>query len=129
MESGMSAENTEAGAVGPMTLFVVVGTCGEYSDRREWLARAFCEEKTAQTFADRLKHDGTAIYAKKAAVGRYTSEADEIEKTALDPKYDDDYTGPPDYTVAPVPLGLPSSPTGETAPSQERADSDTTQPR
>jgi hypothetical protein len=32
------------------TIFVVVGSVGEYSDRREWCARAFPTEAAAQDF-------------------------------------------------------------------------------
>lgn len=30
------------------TIYVVYGTCGEYSDRREWTVRAYTSERAAQ---------------------------------------------------------------------------------
>jgi hypothetical protein len=31
-------------------IYVVVGTCGQYSDRQEWCARAFAEKAEADAF-------------------------------------------------------------------------------
>jgi hypothetical protein len=71
-----------------MNIFIVIGTTGEYSDRDEWMVKAFDTESSAKEFERACQ-----------------KEANEIEKTykhrwdipkgahSLDPKFSQDYTG------------------------------------
>lgn len=74
------------------TIYVVLGTTGEYSDRMEWVVRAFRNEKTAQDQVEFLTEKWAAL---KAGLERYTDEYRNAEKamTEWDPNFYEDYTG------------------------------------
>lgn len=77
-------------------LYVVVGTCGEYSDRSEWLVCWFDTEHAARDFA---------AGAKRVADDLVATGVDRWEMShPINPGFRSDYTGT-DYTVARVPRG------------------------
>ncbi len=45
------------------TIYVVVGSAGEYSDRNEWLVRAFDDEEAAKAFVLRATDKARELYA------------------------------------------------------------------
>ena len=69
------------------TIYVVFGTTGEYSDRRDWPVKAFVNEAKAQ----QLVLDATRI-AKEMEAKEWRS-YDSKEKNIFDPNMDMDYTG------------------------------------
>ena len=72
-------------------IYVVEGNCGEYSDRCNWLVKAFSKEKDAIEFRDKLeslmeKHGFKTGSKYSNTIGR-----DEVKE--LDPQFQQDYTG------------------------------------
>ena len=47
------------------TIYVVVGSAGEYSDRNEWLVRAFDDEEAAKAFVLRASDKARELYAER----------------------------------------------------------------
>jgi hypothetical protein len=84
-----------------MEIYVVMGTCGEYSDRQEWTVAAYDDKTLAEKHADLAT---TAAHLGKTQVPRY----DNYGPNPYDPKMLCDYTGT-DYYVLSVPFktGLP----------------------
>lgn len=73
-------------------IFVVCGTTGEWSDRTEWLTRAFSSEKEAKTYISTLE----STYRSFPPGPWYNRENhEELEKAmeVLDPRFQEDYTG------------------------------------
>lgn len=77
------------------TVFVVVGTTGEYSDRTEWLVAAYADDEKAKTHAQLAKAKAAELFLR-----RHDSNCPSNE---YDADYRTDYTGT-DYTVAAVPV-------------------------
>lgn len=70
-------------------LFVVIGTTGEYSDRSEWLVRAFKREADARTYVE-------ALQDRRKQLPQRDWENDLAIEAAMrefDPQYSEDYTG------------------------------------
>lgn len=44
-----------------MNIYVVMGSCGEYSDHTEWPVKAFDTEAGAQTFVERCTEEGNRV--------------------------------------------------------------------
>lgn len=87
-------------------MFIVIGTTGEYSDRKEWLVAAYWEQDKATEHAARAKRRTAEI------VGRFDGrwealdakmDGDAEAANQWDKDWDSDYTGT-DYVVAEVPL-------------------------
>ena len=74
------------------TIYVVLGSTGEYSDRSEWLVKAFPSLEGAENFV-------TFLTAKRQEVGlpKHALDWDDVTveaaMQAFDPKYSEDYTG------------------------------------
>lgn len=77
-------------------IYVVTGTCGEYSDRDEWAVRAFTSEARAQEFV----LCATEAAREKQGTKRYASH---LRRTAVDPRARFNYTGT-SYSYQAVPL-------------------------
>lgn len=94
--------SVETGPLAPMaTVFVVVGSTGEYSDRSEWMVRAFLNRGAAEALVLRL-----AAWCDVRQCGE--NAADIVrpdEKPAEDPGFRCDYTGTR-YSVAECPIDL-----------------------
>lgn len=69
-----------------MEIYVVVGTTGEYSDRREWAVKAFSNEDRAKDFVLEATKIAKELFVSKK---RYS---DDME-SPLDPEIQMDYTG------------------------------------
>lgn len=70
-----------------MTIWVVMGTTGEYSDRREWPVRAFKRKKEAEELITAATQKAHEIFV----VGpRYRWKTDD---NPFDPHMEMDYTG------------------------------------
>lgn len=63
------------------TIYVVIGTRGEYSDRSEWPARAFMDETRARDYAERAKINGRDL------ASCYSSYADGPEPYLTGPEW------------------------------------------
>jgi len=93
------------------TIYVVSGTCGEYSDRSEWTVKAFTTRESANAFADRLVATMQELGARRVrnepgwVFPERFSAPQKIHDAmgALDPSFSTDYTGT-SYTVYPVDL-------------------------
>ena len=70
-----------------MTIYVVQGSTGEYSDHIEWLVKAYADEKQAQTHVVLAQARANELYA---GVPRYY---DIKGKNEHDPEMQTDYTG------------------------------------
>lgn len=79
-------------------LHVVIGSTGEYSDRSEWLVRAFRDEAAAREWAEKAATRAKEIEAVRGS--RYDVDPDSNE---FDPHMTMDYTGT-SYYVQDVPL-------------------------
>lgn len=78
-----------------MKIYVVCGVTGEYSDRYEWLTRAFVDEKVAQLYITTLENTYRTFSQDNCGYQRETEEMEELNRIMreLDPKFDEDYTG------------------------------------
>lgn len=93
------------------TIYVVSGSCGECSDRREWTVKAFTTRESADAFADRLVGTMQELGARRVRGGTgwvFPDRFSALQKIhdamcALDPSFSTDYTGT-EYTVYPVDL-------------------------
>ena len=79
------------------TIFVVVGTTGEYSDRSEWLVVAYWRESDARAHAEAAKK----WYLENSADKHWTEMGH--SRNPYDPGMRCDYTGT-DWTVTEVPF-------------------------
>ncbi len=90
-----------------MSLFVVVGTTGEYSDRSEWIVAAYWDQEKALEHAARARRRTAEIAASYGINYLDLLKAKDTKDPAVtnvwDPNWSHDYTGT-DYTVAEVPL-------------------------
>lgn len=81
-------------------IYIVEGNCGEYSDRVNWLVKAFHNEDAAIKFKEKLMSICNKYGATVGAV-----EGEEKNKIReLDPQFQSDYTGTI-YFVLNVELG------------------------
>jgi len=88
-------------------VWIVFGSTGEYSDRREWPVRGFIDKARAEAFefaatrwardhSKRLKgHECDDCYS----AAKNFRQCGEDEKSPHDPDYSRDYTGTDYYTV------------------------------
>lgn len=86
------------------TIYVVIGTCGEYSDRNEWLVAAYVSEGAAAQRVVDCERESKIMDAVAKEHTRYGDEFEEAKKlNVADPNYRSDYTGTK-YTLAPIEL-------------------------
>ena len=72
-----------------MKVYVVFGSTGEYSDRREWIVCGFLDEKRAQERVVLASHRANELFVKyKNTYWDATK-----EKNEYDDRFDMDYTG------------------------------------
>lgn len=81
-------------------MFVVMGTTGEYSDRKEWLVCAYENETLARTHAEEAQKAAARLTVQ---YGHYHRIELDDDAKKWDADMDFDYTGT-DYTVVEVPL-------------------------
>jgi hypothetical protein len=86
----LATREVEPSAARERTIYVVRGTTGEYSDRTEWLTRAFDYEADAVAFCDFL-----ALERQKLPPNESWQDGQDIEAAmrAFDPGFSEDYTG------------------------------------
>lgn len=77
-----------------MLIQVVMGSTGEYSDRSEWIAKAFRTKSEAEEYI-RLLEETYRQFSGNYGYTRGDEEAVRLERTiqALDPHFHEDYTG------------------------------------
>lgn len=88
-------------------IFVVMGSCGEYSDRREWPVAWYANEQDAIAHSARAAEDAKRIERELSAmdVGWYEVEGTPRQpKNTYDPGMKWDYTGAGYYHMR-VPAG------------------------
>lgn len=83
-----------------MTIFIVFGTTGEYSDRTEWPVKAFRDEQRAKDFVELLTSKSREIYSEDNHSFKYWSEVAKHSKIPEDPNFRLDYTGTSYYYVS-----------------------------
>lgn len=71
------------------TLYVVTGTTGEYSDRSEWLVRAYLSETEAEAHAEKAGAKAAELFATRSNKYRSPPEG----SNEHDPRMQMDYTG------------------------------------
>lgn len=114
LEHGRSVEEVERGqaAMTHRSVWLVVGTCGEYSDRSEWVVAAYFDKALAERHADLAMEEERRLLRAWEVSGRevydfrYDSIHDRPEEKAMrvnrfDLKAQRDYTGT-DYHAAEV---------------------------
>lgn len=90
-------------------IYVVMGSCGEYSDHQEWAVRAFYKEKDAQEHVlllDSTWREAKVKYAQEHGGYDYyfgSGWSDDDWKHPHDPGFTHDHTGT-NYYVMEVPL-------------------------
>ena len=103
------------------SVWLVIGVCGEYSDRSEWVAAAYFDRALAERHADLASEEEQRLLAAHMSAGgdeyefRYRTEQ---YPNRYDAKVQRDYAGT-DYHAAAVcdlRLSLPESETGASAP-------------
>lgn len=82
-----------------MSIFVVMGTCGEYSDRNEWAVMAYFSEAKAQEHVVNADRRAKELYATHESRWQIAGGANQF-----DPNMQTDYTGT-SYFIYTVPLG------------------------
>lgn len=132
LEHGRTLEEVERGqaAMAHASVWLVIGTCGEYSGRSEWVVAAYFDKALAERHADLAMEEERRLFAAWVAAGHEDyefrhPEFDPPELQAMrvnryDPKVQRDYTGT-DYHAAEVcelRLSLPESTTGASTPVQ-----------
>jgi len=90
-------------------IYIVMGSTGEYSDKSEWLVKAFDSEDAAESFAHHLNDNLVSLGVCKYQdpnFNTYYENRDLIEKTMRqqDPEFQLDYTGT-NYIVVAVERG------------------------
>ena len=75
-------------------VFVVMGQCGEYSDKREWPVAAFAVKEVAEAF-----EFGCTQWAKKNALAWDDQPYKNRVAPAHDPSFSTDYTSTDYYTM------------------------------
>jgi hypothetical protein len=88
-------------SVAERTIYIVCGRTGEYSDRNEWLTRAFTTEEDAKDYVAFLTRKRQEL----GPAGSDVADIDALENAmrAFDPEYSEDYTGT-SWFVSPVTL-------------------------
>jgi hypothetical protein len=78
-----------------MTIYVVMGSTGEYSDHDEWMVKAFTSEVAAQRFVQECDLEAKRIDAVVEAAGWYFTYVRDnpAAQSACDPRFRRDYTG------------------------------------
>lgn len=90
-----------------MIIYLVLGDCGEYSDRRDWIVCAFYDEEQAKGRVEELRVELERIHSElhiaehewirldgDFAVHRLNDESKvETKLATLDPHFRSDYTG------------------------------------
>lgn len=74
-------------------IWIVSGATGEYSDRTEWLVKAFCTEKRAADFVDKLDDYMRKEKAKFGPNIGWDNRSAIAENNPYDPNMRMDYTG------------------------------------
>ena len=85
------------------TIYVVLGSTGEYSDRGEWLSKAFHTEAEARAFVAFLTEKRQQIAVDHVRLDWELRSGVEEKMRAFDPNYQEDYTGTR-WFVSPVEL-------------------------
>lgn len=78
-----------------MTVHIVFATCGEYSDRMEWMVAAYTDETMAKTHATLAN-----TWSKEHGSDWYRAPYTNRLVCPFDEHYRADYTGGADYSVA-----------------------------
>lgn len=78
-----------------MTIYVVFGTTGEWSDRIEWPVKAFADEAKARHLVEQASAEARAIFARRKS--RYAP--GDNETNPYDPTMLMSYTGTSYYVV------------------------------
>lgn len=81
-----------------MTVWIVMGTTGEYSDHTVWTVKGFLSQRRAEVFALAAKQEADRLIAESGE--RYISHGE--AKHSLDPDFRSDYTGTDYYVTRPV---------------------------
>ncbi len=84
------------------TIYVVMGTTGEYSDRTEWPVLAYLSKPQAEEHVEKASARARELFALRG--GRYMTNNPEVNEH--DPSFTMDYTGTT-YYVMPVNVGEP----------------------
>lgn len=84
-----------------MKIYVVFGTSGEYSDRREWPVKAFKSKEQAEVLVINATQEANRIFS--ANGDKYYDWDNEKDPNKYDPEMDMDYTGA-SYYIAEVEL-------------------------
>lgn len=79
------------------TIFIVVGTTGEYADAHSWNVRAFTELTKAQVYARGCEEYANDVQLKYPYFSRGDARKEAIKKSP-DPRCQIDYTGT-EYTI------------------------------
>lgn len=75
-------------------VFIIEGNTGEYSDRTNWLVKAFLDEEAAQNFARELTSKLEELGLDVGCCGDWEErEVKSKEMKKLDPWFQNDYTG------------------------------------
>ena len=128
---GRTLEEVERGqaAMAHASVWLVIGTCGEYSDRSEWVVAAYFDKALAERHADLAMEEDRRLLAAWLESGREEWEfrfvspaSDTPESVAMrvncyDPKIQRDYTGAYYHAaeVCELRLSLPESAGGASA--------------
>jgi hypothetical protein len=78
-----------------MTIYIVQGSTGEYSDRTDWIVCAYTDKEKADEHATKAEAWGIG-YAGRWEVRDYSAKEDvamENDKNPFDPNFRQDYTG------------------------------------
>lgn len=86
-----------------MKIYVVMGTCGEYSDRTEWPVCAFVSEDLARELGEKATKRAAEVSAAHDAEPYYVDEQEYAKKNEYDPGMNFNYTGTT-YYLMPVEL-------------------------
>ena len=76
-----------------MTIYIVSGSCGEYSDRDEWIVKAFYSEEKARDLVEEATKVGKEIEKDFSDRGEYFNQYEHIALNKIDPKFHYDYSG------------------------------------
>ena len=76
-----------------MRIYVVIGSTGEYSDRREWLVKAFPKQELAQQLVVAATREAKRLYAAYASSAYMDYHKIPKGSNPVDPSMETDYTG------------------------------------
>lgn len=102
------------------SVWLVIGVCGEYSDRSEWVVAAYFDRALAERHADLASEEEQRLLAAHLSAGGNSRSSYRAQQypNRYDAKVQRDYTGT-DYHAAEVcdlRLSLPESDSGASAP-------------